>query len=261
MTSSGTANTITDFTSGPGTLVLNTRTSNNITCTNNSTTFPSISCTFPKQGRYRIDASTSLADTTTTTSIQTVLTDSSNNVLGGSNYQYNSTTAGFVASSPYGYFNAPSAGTYSFKIRAASNGTSQALSLGSTGAADMIDWSVMAVDQGFPGPILYGTVSSTTSGQEHVERARINTSGCTILSQSGSWISSISGSAGNCTITLTTGEFSATPSCVASVSDSGGAIAAITGPSSSTNLPLLTLNGSGTPQNDTNTSIMCMGPH
>lgn len=58
------------------------------------------------------------------------------------------------------------------------------------------------------------------SNNERVERARITTTSgaaCTITTQSGNWIASVTPNAvGQCALTLATGVFSATPSCTAS---------------------------------------------
>ncbi len=63
-------------------------------------------------------------------------------------------------------------------------------------------------------PLLVGSVTSNSLGLERIERALISLSGCAITSQSGTWVASTTNNAtGDCTLNLTSGIFSATPSC------------------------------------------------
>jgi hypothetical protein len=85
----------------------------------------------------------------------------------------------------------------------------------SIGSRD-IHWEVYPLSYNTPAPILVGGVTSgNTTGGERVERVTVGVpSGCTVSSQSGSWISSTSGGASSCTLTIATGTFSSTPTCV-----------------------------------------------
>jgi hypothetical protein len=114
-----------------------------------------------------------------------------------------------------------------------------------------------------PSPVLMNQVSSNTSGQERVERALVNngtSSTCAASSQSGAWIASaVRNSAGNCTYTLTTGAFSASPVCTCSPNSTAASvcIAQIT---SATSVTILTQNGSFAGTDENNTKLICMGP-
>ena len=118
-------------------------------------------------------------------------------------------------------------------------------------------------------PILVGSVTSTTSGAEHIERATVSTrctsTPCTIASQSGAWLTSISRSgAGSYTVNIASGEFSNTPSCTCSAANTTGTntVCAIgvwnTNNATTQDLTIVNLSGSGT---DSSFSIICMGPH
>lgn len=69
-----------------------------------------------------------------------------------------------------------------------------------------------------PVPLLVGSVTSNSTGAERVERVSVtstcSSSPCTIASQSGSWVSSITrNSTGDYTVNFTAGMFSAAPAC------------------------------------------------
>lgn len=78
-----------------------------------------------------------------------------------------------------------------------------------------IHWEVYPIDQQIPAPLLVNSVVSPSSGVEQIVRASIAApSGCTISSQSGSWLSTpTSAGAGRCAHVIAAGTFSATPSC------------------------------------------------
>jgi hypothetical protein len=99
--------------------------------------------------------------------------------------------------------------TPTFKIRAATGGGTESVYLGSV--------SVTSLNTPVAAPLLVGSVTSTTTGKEHVERAVVNCgSSSTVTNQSGAWVSSVGNIASNrCAVTMATGEFSGTPVCVA----------------------------------------------
>jgi hypothetical protein len=133
----------------------------------------------------------------------------------GLNYtQFSSPGNEYVALTLQGVVVASSTSPVTLKIRGAAESGDVRIT-GSTAAGNsFIRWTIIALDQSFPAPLLVGSVTSNSSGMERVERATI-TSPTTITSQSGSWLSSVTnGSTGNYTLTIASGIFSATPSCV-----------------------------------------------
>lgn len=111
-----------------------------------------------------------------------------------------------------------------------------------------------------PNPQIVGQVSSNTSGQEKIERALLD-SACAVSRQSGSWISSTSHPAtGECSVTISNGEFSSAPECTASI-DNGGvgnAFVAQTNTTSATSLIVSIANGASAANGPVH--IICMGP-
>lgn len=116
-------------------------------------------------------------------------------------------------------------------------------------------------------PVLVGSVTSNTSGQERVERAYVS-GASTIVSQSGSWLSSVTNnSTGLRTLNIVTGEFSAAPVCTVSILESGTVTpnawySAKVVATTSTTMQWLTWFGSASSgtANNYDTQIICMGP-
>lgn len=142
---------------------------------------------------------------------------------------------------------------------------------GQTGAPAVgsVYWSVVSTSASLPAPYYAGNVSSNTTGQEHIERLSFGgstypstcaASPCTIYTQSGSWVTSVTrASTGNYTVNFVAGEFSARPTCTAMTygqtsADFVYSNVAIT--TSSWNL--ITTNGTS---HDEAVDVICMGPH
>lgn len=125
-------------------------------------------------------------------------------------------------------------------------------------------------DYTVPAPVLVGSVTSNSVGAERIERAILVCSGSSsITSQSGAWISSIGNIAtGKCAVTITSGIFSATPTCyINKKSDPNSAAlhAPYANASSSTNVNIglvYILSGSATVNYGTSDTfdLICMGP-
>ncbi len=91
---------------------------------------------------------------------------------------------------------------------------------GATYGQSDIHWEVYPISQGLPLPFLVGQISSNTSGQERVERASVTSScgstPCTIASQSGSWLTSITRSSAGTYLANFSSAFSSAPACTCS---------------------------------------------
>lgn len=141
---------------------------------------------------------------------------------------------------------------------------------GATGQRNM-RFTVKPITTAMPMPLLVGGVTSNTSGMERVERAFINggtvstdcsSSPCTVTSQSGTWITSVTRSGtGTYTVNIATGIFSAQPNCTgtAETGSAYGSILQRVSAGSSTSLQILTLS-SPTTTADMRFSIICQGP-
>lgn len=126
-----------------------------------------------------------------------------------------------------------------------------------------IHWEVYPISQAIPAPLLVGSVTSNSSGLERVERASIANNGtCSITSQSGTWISSVSHpGTGQCVLNFTAGIWSAGASCVATQRSSvSNGICRLnsTSPSNST-INIVCLNSSFVAA-DYDFDVICMGP-
>lgn len=166
-----------------------------------------------------------------------------------------------------GLYKATSTASVTIRVRTAeeSSGTVTLKPNSTTGHA--IDWAIFQVDQNLPMPLIVNSVTSSNStGIEVINRANITNSGSAAIgSQSGSWLTSATrNAAGNVTLAIAAGIFSATPSCTCTAS---GNIA--------THFYVCTVDTATTPSStayrflvrddtdsgsDQNFSVVCMGP-
>lgn len=135
----------------------------------------------------------------------------------------------------------------------------------SFGSGDIISFSFDVPISGWTdngrAPQLINSVVSNSNGVERFERASLSNGGsCAIVSQSGSWISSVADpGTGQCTMNLTAGHFSAAPTCVAVATGSPviGIQVSASSTSAVTTRTFATNSGADT---DTAFNILCMGP-
>jgi hypothetical protein len=87
-----------------------------------------------------------------------------------------------------------------------------------------IRWTIRDLLTPMATPYLVNSVTNTANGVTGIEAAKLNCdAGSSIMSQQGTWVSSIGNiSGGACAVTLTTGTFSATPYCTATPATAGG---------------------------------------
>lgn len=104
--------------------------------------------------------------------------------------------------------------TQTIKIQIAASSGSADIQANST-YFNTIWWSVHYGGPQTPTPYVVNSVVNSSTGVTGIQAALINCdSGSAITSQLGSWVSSVGNiSSGNCTVTLTSGVFSATPYC------------------------------------------------
>jgi hypothetical protein len=125
-------------------------------------------------------------------------------------------------------------------------------------------WTVNPLSFSANMPVVFkGMVTSNTSGRERVERASIttfcNSSPCTIASQSGSWLTSITRSGtGNYTANIVPGTFSGVPVCQV-IADNLSPV--IQGAPTTTSFNWGTYNSAHVLTDSTLQGIMCMGPN
>lgn len=171
----------------------------------------------------------------------------------------NTSTVG-ATTSGCGVYNATDTSPKTLKLQMRVSG-GNTLTLGVAGYAKTVDWVLVDLDYGFTVPILIGSVTSNSSGQERIERATITNSGSPVVSsQSGSWISSLSLlSTGRLTVNFAAGAFSGTPTC--SCTGTTAVYCTVDGAStiSSSTMTFFTHNDLGATANS-NIQIICMGP-
>lgn len=121
-------------------------------------------------------------------------------------------------------------------------------------------WTVEPITQEQANWLINNSVTSSSSGLERVERARVTMNGstCTINSQSGSWMSApLSPGTGVCTFTMT--GFSAAPQCVCTRDDNSVSSCQMTS-TTTTTAGAIYLVGSGGSASNGSANIICMGP-
>lgn len=110
-------------------------------------------------------------------------------------------------------------------------------------------------------PLLVGSVTSNSSGAERIERATValcSSSPCTITSQSGTWLSSITrASAGNYTANFPAGMWITAPTCLCTTA--GGPYTCVPNSTTTTTSNIQVFNNTFT-NADGEIRIMCMGP-
>jgi hypothetical protein len=163
-----------------------------------------------------------------------------------------------------GYYNATTLAAKTIRVRTAvASGTITVAA--TTGAGHSIDWSIGQVTQNIPSPVFVGSVLSNSTGAERIERALIANGGAASIStQSGTWLSSVTrNSAGNVTINITAGMFSATPTCMCTPRDTGlveaDCYTDLTTTPSATVWRIQTAQDAGGAA-DRNFDFICMGP-
>ena len=191
-----------------------------VTSQGGATTQPGLVLSFPKIGYYNICAVVNAYGNALGVVTKYQLSDGTNAFAFGSQAN-NYNTAVTVC----GAYNATDTSSKTIRLQGSTlqAGTAYIQSYGS--GIPGVMWTITALDQGMAVPVLQGSVTSNTSGQERIERATIANNGtCSVSSQSGSWISSVSHPAtGQCTLNFASGAFSSAPTCIISTDVTGTA--------------------------------------
>lgn len=244
-----------DFTATGTAAIVETANRNFGTVTTAASNLPGIIVSFPKAGYYNVcafpvayqssnvgafrlwDGTTVIAENVTATTTRTTL--------------------------PLcGIYNATSTSAKTLSIQARSPAGTANIDTPANTSSASIYWSIVALDQGMAVPYLQGNVTSNTSGQERIERVRVTStctsSPCTIASQSGSWLSSVTrASTGTYALVINSGIFSAAPTCTCNLNGATFTCANVIGVSA-TSVTFTTNNAAGT-LTDGSFNIICMG--
>ncbi len=144
--------------------------------------------------------------------------------------------------------------------------TSEIFSSRASAVFEDIHWVIKPITQNVPAPILVGSVNSSASGSEVLNRAQIAACGsdpCTINNQSGSWLTAVNrNSAGNYTAHIASGTFSAAPTCTFSSGDSSVPMLIDFTPTTSSAITIEALGSTFSAADiGGQWSILCQGPH
>jgi len=190
------------------------------TVTTAGSSLPGITFTPAKSGRFFVCSTPAVSNSSAGADMSARLTDGTTVFYQGSAMSL-STANNASNVAMCGIYNATSTSPVTIKIQmATSTGTLKiATGIQGGGTVSNINWSIVALDQQIPAPVLVGSVTSNSTGGERIERAELNCDAASsITSQSGTWLSAIGNrSTAACTITIASGIFSATPSCVFTV--------------------------------------------
>lgn len=223
---------------------------------------PRILFTPNRAGMYQVCASFSAYSATTANATGYQMVDGSSNVL-LQKINYTSLAGSPNILQMCVIVNATNTSTYTVNIQGQAAGV--ATNYINQTSNSTLDWTIVSLDNQFPAPILVNTVTSDSSGDEAIGRASVASTcaatPCTITSQSGNWVSSITRSAtGRYTVNFTSGFFSGAPVCMSNPTVAPpGTITILQSVPTATSMTLGTRNSAGT-DTDYPFSILCMGP-
>ncbi len=261
-----TSSTYADTSACTGSLVLNERQNRNFgTVTTIGSSLLGITFTPPRVGRFLVQASVTTAGSIASGMSGRIIETGSSQVIGQAYVQTSTSNIGGMQH-VIGILNVTSLSAVSLKWQFATNGGTLTAQTNPIAALDQASWSIVALDQSFPAPLLVGSVTSNSSGLERIERAAVNefttctSSPCTITRQSGSWLTSVTrSSTGNFTLNIASGIFSATPSCSWSVTNAFVCRSTSSG-NTSTAIGLDCRNQAGGADDLNTLYVTCMGP-
>lgn len=238
-----------------------------ISAVSGSDKLPGITFTPKRVGKYLIKATLDLGVASSLNWFRARLTDGTN-VLDQSNQRFtqNGTNYGGGATTLIGIYNATSTSAATIKIQISSEGG--VLAYINPSGAGGIEWSIVDISQTLPAPILQNQVSTPNAGGDKVTRltvASCSAGPCSILSQGGSWVSSVSYNAtGDYTVNIIPGTFSGAPTCTVTCEASAAPNARVCGQNGFATTSTVPISMSvpyvNTSANGVGFSVICMGP-
>lgn len=208
-----------DFTAD-ATCTLTERTNVNFgTVSASGSVLPAITFTPKKAGTYFVCARASAQSSANSSYASLQLTDGTNQIATSNFRQYTTVGDQAVTETLCGLVRATSVAAITLTVQGAASSGNVVIQTGSI--EKPLEWSIFSVDQSIPAPVLVGSITSGTTGQERMERATVVADAACSLStdvtQSGSWITSCTRNA-SADYTLGLSGFSATPTCTVTVS-------------------------------------------
>jgi hypothetical protein len=260
-----------DFTADATCNLVQTQNANFGTVSAVSGVLPGVQFTPAKAGLYQVCMGAKVYGSATDSYTSLRMLDGSSNILSTAVVRQPSGSANLMHSVTLcGVLNASSVTTTTAKlVGSASSGTIN-LDGSSGGGIYPVEISIASLNQTSTAPILTGSITSNSTGLERSERAIITYSAGvpSVNSQSGSWVTSVSDNAtGDTTLSIASGMFSGTPSCVAqAIAASAGVgvgtarVAKIVSPVSSTSVRVVIQDDTGSAVDPDSIHIHCMGP-
>lgn len=214
------------------TTLTTTGTSRNLSCIAEATKLPGITCPLPNAGRYLIVANFSGYNSSTSTAGFQLVDGSGSAISDGVEQDPISGNASNpIPVALHGVYAASQAASVTFKLYGRTSNTSDPTSISQRSGAG-ITWSVIALDQPLPTPILVGGTTNGSSTARKDGIVKIDCDGSpSVLSNGDNMVTtSVSGSsAAGCSVTWATGYWASgsTPDCTATAIDNSGSIGTI----------------------------------
>lgn len=221
---------------------------------------PGIIFTNPRVGRYEVCA-TSTYQGSTASAVALQLTDGTSSVE-----SYMEVATGIAGNQmPFqlcGIFDFTSIGSKTVKLQGKTSAGTETLK----NSGSRLYWTVKALDQSMPAPVMPNMVQSSSGGVERIERVTVasvcSSSPCTITSQTGGFSSITRSATGRYTANFVASTFSSAPTCSVTSLNGGTGVPFGRGESapSTSSFSFRHFNITGSADVDDNFSIICMGP-
>lgn len=187
--------------------------------------YPGITFTPTRVGNYFVCATFQLFNSSSNSQSHAQLWDGTT-IITSSMYRPGASATVFTTQTLCGVYNATSLSAKSLRVALQTDTGTVNITNNTVGSAsEAVEWSIFAIDNEFPAPVIKGVVNSQSETSERIERIKVGTVAspctsdpCTIASQSGSWVTSVNWiSTGRYVVNLASNVFSEAPSCVANI--------------------------------------------
>lgn len=188
------------------------RTNSNFgTVSTSGSVLPAITFTPKRAGRYYVCTFPSVSGATANANLGVKMWDGTTTIAETESLGQGSTGRNF-SQPACGVYVASSTSAVTISLQTKASGG--AIQISAAAGIGALEWSIFAIDNQLPAPLLINSVTNTASSVTGIEAANINCdAGSAITSQRGSWVSSVGNvSGGACAVTLS-GTYSSTPYC------------------------------------------------
>lgn len=220
-----------------------------------------ITFTPKKLGTYQVCAHTSVGNSSSGNGTALRLFDGTNEIGGGIFQYYSGGVGDPLTTSICGHYVALNVTPASIRIQIRTSAGSGGQFSGGNGRTQ---WTIFQLDGAQNVPYFVGSVTSTTTGQERIERAKIAVTpvASTVVSSSSNWITPSRLGPGQTAGTIS--GFSGAPSCTCTVDDPGAnadTICLFYVSTTATHLEFSTYSPVASARTNNTVNLICMGPH